>query len=416
MRLLIVGINFYPELTGIGKYTGEAAAYLSERGHEVRVVAAPPYYPHWRVQAPYREWRYKRECWRGIRLYRCPLWVPRRPSGVGRLFHLASFALSSSPVLLMQIFWRPQLILAVAPALSVAPFALLAARLSGAKAWLHIQDFEIDAALGLGLLPAKGKVASFLWRLESHLLRAFDIVSTISQRMGDRLRAKSVPENKIVFSPNWVDTEAIYPLDESSNALRVEMGFSSADLVVLYSGNMGKKQGLEIAIEAASLLRSVNGLYFVLCGEGAGRAEMQKRAADLTNVRFLPLQPVERLNLLLNLADIHILPQRGDVTDLVMPSKITGMLASGKPIVATAHADTELASIIRESGILVPPDDPQALASGIMRLATSAAERRKLGEHGRKFACQFLDRKVLLERLAKELEALPSYAEASGET
>ncbi len=132
-RILILGINFHPELTGIGKYTGELAAYLQERGHNVRMVTAPPYYPSWQVQPGYKAWQYTREAWRGVEIYRCPLWVPRSPSGLKRLLHLFSFALSSIPILLGQLRWKPDLILCIAPAFFCAPFALLTARLSGAK-------------------------------------------------------------------------------------------------------------------------------------------------------------------------------------------------------------------------------------------------------------------------------------------
>ena len=107
-KILIIGINFSPELTGIGKYTGELATSLFENNHEVHVVTAPPYYPYWQVQVGYKSWQYRQEIWQGIKTYRCPLWVPRRPSGWKRLLHLFSFALSSFPVMLSQIFWRPE--------------------------------------------------------------------------------------------------------------------------------------------------------------------------------------------------------------------------------------------------------------------------------------------------------------------
>ena len=153
METLIIGINFSPELTGIGKYTGELAEYLVEAGHEVRVITAPPYYPQWQVQDGYSSWRYRRERRRGIVIYRCPLWVPARPTGLKRILHLASFGLSSLPPAILLAGWRPQVVLSIAPALLSAPAALLSARLAGAKAWLHIQDFELEAAVSLGLVP-----------------------------------------------------------------------------------------------------------------------------------------------------------------------------------------------------------------------------------------------------------------------
>jgi len=404
MRLLIVGINFHPELTGIGKYTGEMAAYLAETGHEVRVVTAPPYYPWWQVQPPYHWMQYRRETWRGVEVYRSPLWVPRRVSGVKRLVHLASFALFSAPLLLWQIRWKPDVVLAVAPALSAAPLALLTARLSGAKAWLHIQDFEVDAALGLGILPSQGAVLHLLLALERRLLRAFDVVSTISRRMCNRLWEKGVAERKIMFFPNWVDTNAIFPLGAGGgNLYRQMLGLKPEDIVILYAGNMGQKQGLEVLIEAAQRLRDAPGLHFVLCGDGAVRSSLEASARGMPNVHFLPLQPVEHLNLLLNMADIHVLPQRADAADLVMPSKLTGMFASGKPVVATAHPGTEVAQVIRETGVLVPPEDASALAAALNVLAKDPQRRAALGKQGRAFACEHYAREKVLANLHRAL-------------
>src|SRR5580765_2752594 len=123
MRILLYGINFEPELTGIGKYTGEMARWLAAAGHEVRVVTAPPYYPGWSVQQPYRAGRYLREDWHGVAVFRAPLWVPRRVSGLKRLVHLASFALSSLPVLFAQWRWQPQVVWVTEPPLFCTPAA-----------------------------------------------------------------------------------------------------------------------------------------------------------------------------------------------------------------------------------------------------------------------------------------------------
>jgi len=403
MRILLVGINFYPELTGIGKYSGELAAYLADQGNEVRVVTAPPYYPWWQVQAPYRWWRYVHERWKAIDIWRVPVWVPRRVTGLKRLVHLASFSFFSVPVVLSQVFWRPDVVMVIAPALSAAPVTWLAARLSGAKTWLHLQDFEVDAALSLGILPPNGLIGRLLRSFERRLLRSFDVVSTISDRMCERLYQKGVSKERVVLFPNWVDTEAIRPLDEPLNALRREFGVpTDRDVVVLYSGSMGEKQGLEVLIEVARLLRNYD-IRFVLCGEGSMRERLQELAAQLHNVTFLPLQPLEKLNALLNMADIHVLPQRADAADLVMPSKLTNMLASGRPVVATAYPQTEVGRVVGQVGVLVPPDSPHDLAEAILKLAASPGWRDELGKKGRKFALDNWGRSRVLDRVHEEL-------------
>jgi colanic acid biosynthesis glycosyl transferase WcaI len=405
VRILIYGINFSPELTGIGKYSGELAAWLSARGHEVRVVTAPPYYPDWRVGAGYAGWRYRREDMAGaVRVFRCPLWVPARPSGLKRLLHLASFALSSLPLVLWQAGWRPQVVLVVAPALFCAPGGWLAARLCGARAWLHIQDFEVDAAFGLGLLKG-GLLRRAVLAGERWLLRRFDRVSTISRRMLALLAEKGVPDERLVLFPNWVDLRGLQ-FDAGGVAdLRAELGIAADAVIALYSGNMGAKQGLGILAKAATLLREDARLQFVFCGNGAGRADLMARCARLKNVRFLDLQPAERLGALLGMADIHLLPQRADAADLVMPSKLTGMLASGRPVVATAHAGTEVAEVVQGGGfgLVVPPEDAAAFAGAIAALAADPAQRALIGTAGRAYAEAYLDMDGVLLRFEGEL-------------
>ena len=396
MRILIVGINYAPELAGIGKYTGEMAEWLADRGHEIRVVTAPPYYPAWRVWKGYSAWFYRRECLKGVKVYRCPLWVPGKASGIKRLIHLVSFAISSIPVLLTQVIWKPQVVINIAPAFFTAPAALLAARLSGAKAFLHIQDFEVDAAFALGLLKmtALQRLVGFL---ESWIMRRFDRVSTISHRMLENLWKKGVPESRSVLFPNWADTELIYTL-QGPGSMRAELGIPSDTVVALYSGNMGQKHGLEILVEVAQKLKSHPKIRFVLCGEGVACSIAQSMAPDLHNVNYLPLQPVERLNDLLNLADIHLLPQRADAADLVMPSKLTGILASGKPVVATAHLGTEVDRVVRPCGLVVSPGDAVAFADALVWLAEHPEERQEFGRAGRDYAVKNMSKEVILSK------------------
>ncbi|TYC51809.1 colanic acid biosynthesis glycosyltransferase WcaI [Zoogloea oleivorans] len=407
MRVLIYTLNYEPELTGIGKYSGEMASWLAENGHDVRVVTSFPYYPQWHIQEGYSARWYIDEVKGRVALTRCPLWVPAKPGGLKRLLHLASFALTSFPALLRQFFWRPDVVWVVAPAFFCVPGALLASRLCGAKAWLHIQDYEVDAAFDLGMLKGERLKRTAL-SVERWLLRGFDRFSTISHRMHQLALSKGVAIEKAVLFPNWVDLDAITSTqqDTGRSGYRSELNIPDDSVVALYSGNMGAKQGLEILAEAASRLKSQEGLHFIFCGNGAGRADLEKRASGLPNVRFLDLQPLERLGELLGTADIHLLPQRGDAADLVMPSKLTGMLASGKAVVATAHAGTEVAMVVDGCGLVVPPEEPVAFSEAILRLAQDRELRDRFGKAGRVYAEQHLDRNAVLRSFEAELKRL----------
>ena len=406
MRILVVGLNFHPEPTGIGKYTGELVAHLASQGHDVHVITTPAYYPQWKIQAGYRAWRYQKEIWRGVEVQRCPLWVPSHPGGLTRLIHLATFAFSSLFALIAQIRWKPEVVMCIVPAFMNAPFVLAFARLIGSRSWLHIQDFELDAALNLGILSRRKSISSLARSFERFVITQFDRVSTISNNMLALAVKKSGRKDGMILFPNWVDTQHIFPLMDKVNPLRTTLGLSTEQLVILYAGTMGRKQGLEQLIIAARKLQDQPNLQFVLCGEGAIRAELEVAAQGLSNVRFLPVQPFEKLNQLLNMADIHVLLQKADVADLVMPSKLSGMFASGKAVIATAHPSTELGRIVNKVGILVPPEEPSALADAIQQLSRSLEKREILGSRARTYAIQNWDAKVVFHQFGQHLQEL----------
>ena len=173
---------------------------------------------------------------------------------------------------------------------------------------------------------------------------------------------------------------------------------------MLYSGNLGRKQGVEILVQTARIMQAQSEILFVICGDGAARSELEEKAQGLSNVRFYPLQPNEKLNYLLNLADIHILPQRGDVADLVMPSKLTGMMASGKAVIATAKPGTGVAEVVKKVGVVIPPEEPNALAAAILNLANDPERRKDLGSLGRIFLEKHWAAQPVLDSFLEELE------------
>lgn len=412
MKIVLVSMNFSPELTGVGKYSGEMADGLIARGHEVTVVCAPPYYPTWTVAPGHSGNAYRVEQPKpGLTVYRCPIWIPKRLGGLTRLLHLASFALASMPVVFKLVGWQPRVVLVVAPGFFCAPVAWLAARLAGAKAWLHIQDFEIDAAFELGLLKQPW-LRSLAQRAERVMLRRFDTVSTISSRMLRLLAAKSVPMQKTELLPNWVDASALAVADGSIE-LRQSLGIAPSQIVCLFSGTINRKQGLGVLVEAARLLIGDPRIVIVICGNGEMRASLELAAHGLPNIRFADLMPAAKLSALLNMADIHLLPQLRGAADLVMPSKLGGMLASGRPVIASATPGTEIASIVVGCGLLTEPERADDFAQAIATLAVDAERRHRLGAAGRSYAQRVLDSQRIFDRLDVSLAALERQPEDS---
>lgn len=421
MRILINSINFAPELTGVGKYSGEMAEWLAMQGHQIRVVTTPPHYPQWRVFDGYSSWRFSREKYaqpaesKGmLEVFRCPVWIPRAPRGWKRILHLTSFSLSSLPAMLRHIRWRPDIVLLVAPTLFCSLQVLCMARLTGATSWLHVQDFEVDAAFQLTDFSSP-RLRRWVHVLEHFFLSKFDRVSAISIRMAEHLSAKGVDPERVVLFPNWVDTSVIYPMPIPS-PFRKELGIPAHATVALYSGNMGKKQGLDLLIEASRRLAHRTDIQFVFCGEGSYRETFVQMAKNIGNLMILPLQPAERLNDLLNVADVHLLPQLSDAADLVMPSKLTGMMASGRPTVATARPGTQLCSALEGRGIVTPPGDVDAFVAAVVRLAEEPSLREQTGEEARKYAVSNLNRDETLRRFEAILLKVRGVSPAAPQT
>ncbi|GHB63006.1 WcaI family glycosyltransferase [Persicitalea jodogahamensis] len=404
MRILIYGINYAPELAGIGKYTGEMAAWLAGRGHEISVITAMPYYPEWRVQEPYPGKGWQCEEREGVRVYRCPLYVPKEVTSLRRILHEFSFLASSLRWWLSFLFKKKfDLVISISPPFHLGFLALAYARLRGSQLVTHVQDLQVDAAKELGMIRNE-RLLALMFRAERLILRGSTAVSTISPGMRRKIVEKGIPADKVLMIPNWVDTEKIKPIPRAES-LRTELGIGSEKKVVLYAGNTGEKQGLEMVVEVAAQLAHHRDLLFVFVGSGGGRERLEALVQErcLTNVRFFPLQPYEKLSALLAMADLHLVLQKKAASDLVMPSKLTGILAAGGCAIVTALPGTSLYQIIREHdmGLLVAPESAEALRHGIEQaLATDLSAYRS---NARTYAENQLGRTAILAKMEESL-------------
>lgn len=268
MKLLVVGLNYAPEFIANAVYTTGLTNYMVTEGVDTTVISAVPYYPAWRRLDGWSAWRWvSRTTEQGCHVTHCPIYIPQTPTGMRRILHYVSFALTSLPVL----FWkaltqRPDVVLVVAPSLLFAPTSLLAARLAGAKTWTHIQDFEVEAAFATGLLQEESRVGKCAKAFEKWVLRRFDLVTSISDPMLEKLRAKGVEENRIAEFRNWANLAKVTPI-EGTVPLKAELGIDTP-YVALYSGNLANKQGLEILPEMARHLSHRDDLTIAICGDG----------------------------------------------------------------------------------------------------------------------------------------------------
>jgi len=407
MKILLYGINYAPEITGIGKYSGEMAEWFAQQGHEVRVITAPPYYPEWSIGSDYKPWTYLKETINAVCVFRCPLYIPAQPKTLSRLVHLCSFALSSFPVVLSQLFWRPAVVITVEPTFFCTPAALLLAKLSGAKSVLHIQDYELDAMLGLGM-GSHGALSSFAHTVESWVMRGFDRLSSISFSMLNKANFKTHYQVPTLLFPNWVDIDFVNP-DANAIIFRKKWRIPESTKVVLYSGNMGKKQGLEIVIEAARHFSNQSDVLFIMVGTGAAFKGLKKLAKKLhlSNIQFYPLQPYKNLPCLMALADVHLVVQKKGVADAVLPSKLTTILSVGGTALITAEDNTELGLLCANyPGIAccIDPEDLVLFCDSLQLLLDKIdANHRAINSIARGYAVHHLAKDAVLEEFEAEL-------------
>ena len=376
-RILFIGLNYAPEPIGIGPYSAGLAEALVQRGHVVEAVVGQPYYPEWKLYPRFkRRWQTSEE--NGVRITRCPHYIPANPTGSRRMAHHASFASSAYPAARRaRRELKPDLVFTVAPSMIAAPVAVRMARRAGVPLWMHVQDFEVGAALATGLIDSESRTASAAARFEDRMLHAADLVSTISHPMCQMLERKGVAKDRILEMRNWANHAGAFAAADGS-AFRREWGLEDKT-VALYSGNIANKQGLDIIIEAARLMQEREDIVFVICGEGPNRLKLEHKAKDLANVLFRDLQPEARIGDLLSMADIHLLPQLHDAADLVLPSKLGNMLASGRPVIATVRPGTGVARELLGCGIVVPPEVPEAIVTAIDALAAHPGYRETMG-------------------------------------
>jgi colanic acid biosynthesis glycosyl transferase WcaI len=407
LRILILGINHAPEPVGIGPYTADMAAALAASGHAVEVVTAKPYYPEWRIAPGYEADGARTTEEREVRVHRLPLYVPSDPRGVRRILHHLSFAANALlPMLKTARKTKPDLVMTIAPSMIAAPIARWAARIAGARSWLHIQDFEVGAAFATGLINPRAPIAWLARLFERIAYGGFDRYSSICPQMCARLSGDGIPSSRIVEFRNWSDIDAVRPLDRPSR-YRKARGIT-APHVVLYSGNIARKQGIEIIADVAQHLNHRKDILLLVCGDGPSKDAPVAAAADAPNLRFEPLQPREQLGEFLGLATVHLLPQLADAADLVLPSKLTNMLASGRPVLATAAADTGLAGEVAGCGEIAPPGDAAAIAHALEAMIDNPDRLAAWGRNARQRAEQRWSKDAILGNLEAQIQALTS--------
>ena len=383
MKLVVVCPHFAPDVAPTGAVATRIVEELGGRGHSIDVFTALPWYREHRIEPGFegRLVRIEDTPWgRIVRINPFP--TADKRNIVRRALSFAGF--SAVTTLRALPGGQSDGLLAMSPPLTLGLTGWAISRARKAPFVFNVQDVFPDVAVELGVLRSPRLIAA-AGRLERFCYARADAVTVLSEDLRANVAAKANAPDKVRIIPNFVDTEWIAPA-ERDNAYRREYGLSGKT-VVMYAGNVGLSQSLDLVLEAAAALAYEESLVFVINGQGSSRAELERRAEGLANIRFVDMQPAERLPELLAAADIHLVPLKRGLARSSVPSKTYSILAAGRPLIASVDPGSETATIVERSGagIAVPPDDAEALAKAVKELIDTPERAAEMGHRGRLF-------------------------------
>ncbi len=387
MRILILGINYFPERTSVSPFTTGLSEHLASQGHTVKVVTAFPYYPEWRTWKEYRGRITQKEVRRGVQIRRVRHFIPRRASSlIQRLLH--DFSFTAAALAAGLVAGECDVIYCSCPPPALALAAYVLSRIKNVPYVIKLTDLASDAALATGILQ-EGMLVRCARAMERFVYRHAQAVVCLCEGFREKLAQSGIPADRLRLIPDWGDTEAIRPV-RSDGHFRNANRIAREKFVVLHTGNMGKKQDLLNVVRAATASTGDPNLLWVIVGEGEERAllERESKTSGLGNLLLLPLQPVETLCQMYAAADVLLLNQKAAVKDAVIPSKLLTYMASGQPILCAASSESVASRLIREAGcgVVVKPEDPSALVEGAIALRADASLRVEMGTNGRAYA------------------------------
>ena len=379
--VIVLCPHFAPDTAPTGVIYTRLVEELVKQGHTARVVTALPWYREHRIEDGWRGriWRTEKTEWGSITRV-TPFPGKTKKNLLRRAAGFIGFTvLVGMRGLFTGGLGRAHSVIAMSPPLTLGVTGRIIATVRRAPLIFNVQDIFPDAAVATGKIKGKRLVALAEW-LERVTYRLSDSVVVLADSMRDNVAAKTKHPERVQVIPNFVDTDLVTPMDRMTT-YRYELGLGDGP-VVMYAGNLGYSQSVELIIEAARKLPAVT---FLINGEGSTRDDLVSRADGLSNVRFGMYQPQERLAEVLATGDIHIVPLRAGLGSVSVPSKTYSILAAARPVIASIDADTEVARIVQEAraGICVAPENAEALKSAIESMLANADLAREMGANGR---------------------------------
>ena len=386
LRLIVLCPHFEPDMAPTGVVMTRIVHELAARGHELHVVTSLPWYRKHQVESGWAGalWRVEKTNWGSIS--RVQPFAGKTKSNLVRRavgFVLYSYFVGLRALFTGRFWRRVDGVLAMSPPLTLGLIGWHTKLFRGGKLVFNIQDVFPDAAIETGAISNQRVIAAASWlervsyqRSDSVVLLSDDLANNVQRKLEQKFH------KRIKVIPNFVDTQAIVPMSRLTNYRR-ELGIDES-LVVMYAGNVGFSQSLELLLEAARVLPEV---MFVINGEGAARNSLEAKASTLNNVKFGDYQDVSRLSEVLATGDLHVVPLRRGLGSVSVPSKTYSILAAGRPICAAIDLDTEVPRILAaaKAGVCVEPDNQQAFVSAISAMTLDRKNLEEMGANGRKW-------------------------------
>lgn len=400
VRIIVWGINYAPEETGIGPFNAGMCEWLVDRGHEVEMVTTFAYYPAWKKGTADRGRVFRTDSINGVKVRRCWHFVPARVTAIKRMVHEATFIATSFLRLLFTK--RPDVLVVVSPPLPLGVPARILGLFWRRPYVFHVQDLQPDAAVSLGMLKP-GAFTRVLYWLESVAYGGAAVVSGISKGMQQAFASKGVTAGKLMLFPNWIrgaiEDHGAISESAAKASFCTKHRLDPFRPLAAYSGNLGEKQGLSGILDAAATAQG-RGIQWIIAGDGAGRVGLEDRMGReaLSNVLLLPLQPAGQFEEMLFAADACLVTQQRGSGQFFFPSKLLTLLTHGRPVIAVADDSSELAVALREAGAgkIVNPGDADGLTRAVDDLAAADPScRTRWAENGRRWVSQFERGKVL---------------------
>ena len=404
MKLVVLAPHFAPDLAPTGEVITRVVEELGGRGHEIGVLTALPWYRRHKVEPEYsgRLYRYEDKPWGRItRLHPFPGADKRN-----LLRRAAGYAGFSALAMAMGGRGEPvDGVLALSPPLTLAATGWAVAKRRKAAFVFNVQDIYPDVGVELGMLTNK-RVVNAASRLERWSYKNADAVTVLSEDMRENVARKTDKPERIRVIPNFVDTDWIRP-SRKDNAYRREFGLRGKT-VVMYAGNVGLSQGLELIVDAAAALAYEEDLVFVVNGGGAERERLVKKAKGLKNIRFIDMQPTARLPEVLAAGDIHLVTLKRGLARSSVPSKTYSILAAGRPLLASVDEGSEIANLVERAGagVAVPSEDPELFTKALRGMLDNHNELKRMGSAGRKFVESSASPRAVAEAYEKLFEEL----------